>query len=146
MFIYIFIYLLFNLCIYSCMSNLKGCVTAMCWRHSWHATTGVQWLQRVACTWHDTVLHWFITKMLSCRYRKSHRGDKAVVRSSYLHDGISYTCETISFYWIEARGLAVFRHPGTCYHHDELSSWWHASSVVLHGMKSLIYDIFSTAA
>ena len=32
-----------------------------------------------------------IIKMSSYQYRKSHCGDKTVVRSSYLHNGISYT-------------------------------------------------------
>ena len=40
---------------------------------------------------------WFNIKMLSNQYRKSHCGDKTVVRSSYLHNGISYTGKT-SFY------------------------------------------------
>ena len=44
----------------------------------------------------------FNKKMLSYQYRKSHCGDKTVVRSSYLHDGISYTGKTTSFYWIRA--------------------------------------------
>ena len=30
---------------------------------------------------------WFNIKMSSCRYRKSHCGDKTAVRSSYLHNG-----------------------------------------------------------
>ena len=34
---------------------------------------------------------WFNIKMTSYQYRKSHCGDKTVVRSSYLHNGISYT-------------------------------------------------------
>ena len=38
--------------------------------------------------------------MLSSRYRKSHCGDKTVVRSSYLHNGISYTGKISSLYWI----------------------------------------------
>ena len=33
---------------------------------------------------------WINIKMLSYQYRKSHCGDKTVVRSSYLHNGISY--------------------------------------------------------
>ena len=43
---------------------------------------------------------WFNIKMLSYQYRKSHCGDKTVVRSSYLHNGISYTGEMSSLYWI----------------------------------------------
>ena len=43
---------------------------------------------------------WFNIKMPSNQYRKSHCGDKTVVRSSYLHNGISYTCKMTSLYWI----------------------------------------------
>ena len=49
-------------------------------------------------------------KMPSYQYRKSHCGDKTVVRSSYLHNGISYTGKMASLYWIGAlgeRGLVV---------------------------------------
>ena len=42
----------------------------------------------------------FNINMSSCRYRKSHCGDKTVVRSSYLHNGISYTGKVSSLYWI----------------------------------------------
>ena len=40
--------------------------------------------------------------MPSYQYRKSHCGDKTVVRSSYLHNGISYTGKMTSLYWIRA--------------------------------------------
>ena len=46
---------------------------------------------------------WFNIKMLSNHYRKSHCGDKTVVRSSYLHNGISYTGKMSSLYWIGAQ-------------------------------------------
>ena len=42
---------------------------------------------------------WFNIKMSSYRYRKSHCGDKTVVRSSYHHNGISYTGKMTSLYW-----------------------------------------------
>ena len=45
---------------------------------------------------------WFNIKMTSYQYRKSHCGDKTVARSSYLHNGISYTGKTSSLYWIRA--------------------------------------------
>ena len=45
---------------------------------------------------------WFNIKMSCYQYRKSHRGDKTVVRSSYLQNGISYTGKMISLYWIRA--------------------------------------------
>ena len=44
--------------------------------------------------------------MPSYQYRKSHCGDKTVVKSSYLHNGISYTGKTVSLYWIRALLLA----------------------------------------
>ena len=54
--------------------------------------TGLQW----------TPGPWFNIKMSSCQYRKSHCGYKTVVRSSYLHSGISYTGKITSLYWIGA--------------------------------------------
>ena len=42
--------------------------------------------------------------MTSYRYRKSHCGDRTVIRSSYLHNGISYTGKMTSLYWIRAQG------------------------------------------
>ena len=49
---------------------------------------------------------WLNIKMSSYQYRKSHCGDKTVIRSSYLHNGISYTGKMISFYQISP--LVVF--------------------------------------
>ena len=40
----------------------------------------------------------FNIKMSSYQYRKSHCGDKTVVRSSYLHNGIFYTGKKTSLY------------------------------------------------
>ena len=42
----------------------------------------------------------FNINMLFYRYRKSHFGDKTVVRSSYLHNRISYTGKMAFLYWI----------------------------------------------
>ena len=47
---------------------------------------------------------WINIKMPSYQYRKSHCGDKTILRPSYLHNGISYTGKTISLYWIRALG------------------------------------------
>ena len=44
----------------------------------------------------------FNIKMSSYQYRKSHYGDKTVTRSSYLHNGNSYTAKMSSLYWIGA--------------------------------------------
>ena len=54
---------------------------------------------------------WFNIKMSAHQYRKSHCGDKTVVRSSYLHNGISYIGKMTSLYWI--RSLVVFRGSST---------------------------------
>ena len=40
--------------------------------------------------------------MSSYQFRKSHCGDKTVIRPSYLHNGISYTGKMSSLYWIGA--------------------------------------------
>ena len=45
---------------------------------------------------------WFNIKMSSYQHRKSHCGDKTILRPSYLHNGISYTGKTASLYWIGA--------------------------------------------
>ena len=48
---------------------------------------------------------WFNIKMSSYQYRKSHYGDKGILRilrPSYLHNGISYTGKMISLYLIRA--------------------------------------------
>ena len=45
----------------------------------------------------------FNIKMTSYQYMKSHCGDKTVVRSSYLHNGISYTGKMSSLYWIGSK-------------------------------------------
>ena len=41
--------------------------------------------------------------MQSWEYRKFHYGDKTVVRSSYLHNGIFYTLTMASLYWANPR-------------------------------------------
>ena len=47
---------------------------------------------------------WINIKMSSYQYRKSHCGDKTILRPSYLHNGISYTDKTTSLYWIRTLG------------------------------------------
>ena len=68
----------------------------------------VQWVLSqpviVVCWWPGG---WFNIKMPSYQYRKSHCGDKTILRPSYLHNGISYTCKTTFLYWI---GALVFQH------------------------------------
>ena len=46
---------------------------------------------------------WFNIKMPSYQYRKSHCGDKTILRPSYLHNGISNTGKISSLYWIRVQ-------------------------------------------
>ena len=74
----------------------------------------------------------FNIKMPSNQCRKSHCGDKTVVRSSYLHNGISYTGKTTYLYWIKAQGpnwiercYDTLRRTQTMISlSNEDSSWW----------------------
>ena len=43
---------------------------------------------------------WFNLTMSSYQYRKTHCGDKTILRPSYLHNRISYTGKMTSLYWI----------------------------------------------
>ena len=45
--------------------------------------------------------------MSSHQYRKSHCGDKTVVISSYLHNGISYTGTMTSLYWFSPMVVSI---------------------------------------
>ena len=61
--------------------------------------TGNTQLTELLCT-RNSAGPWFNIKMSSCQYRKSHCGDKTILRPSYLHNGISYTGKMTSLYWI----------------------------------------------
>ena len=50
---------------------------------------------------------WINIKMPSYQYRKSHCGDKTILRPSYLHNDISYTGKMPSLYWIRALVLVT---------------------------------------
>ena len=74
--------------------------------HSWHSKCGFLWDLlgqfweiNKKCIWPGPR---FNIKMPSYQYRKPHCGDKTVIRSSYLQNGISYTGKTTSLYWIRA--------------------------------------------
>ena len=64
-------------------------ITAISFRHKW-----------VNSLWPGP---WFNMKTISYQYRKSHCGDKTILRPSYLHNGISYTGKMTSLYWIRAQ-------------------------------------------
>ena len=78
---------------------------------------------------------WFKIKMTSYQYRKSHCGDKTILRPSYLHNGISYTGKMSSLYWIRAQvslKLAVLLHSLICLH------WWMMSEAIKWACWSLL--------
>ena len=52
---------------------------------------------------------WFNIKMTSYQYRKSHCGDKTILRPSYLPNGISYAGKITSLYWIKAQIPKIIR-------------------------------------
>ena len=60
--------------------------------------------------WHSAV-GWFHLKTTSYQYRKSHCGDKTILWSSYLHNGISYTGKMTSLYWIGAQVTKLVPEP-----------------------------------
>ena len=63
---------------------------------------------------------WFDIKMPSYQHRKSHCGDKTILRPSYLHNRISYIGTMVSLYWIRAQIVDIPpRGPSHC--HDR---WW----------------------
>ena len=51
----------------------------------------------------DTPGPCFNMNMSYYQYKKSHCGDKTILRPSYLHNGISYTGKTMSLYWIRCQ-------------------------------------------
>ena len=73
-------------------------------------------------------------KMTSYHFRKSHFGDKMIVRPFYLHNNISYTGKITSLYWITALNpWTCITHPRTAteqkwhkYHPaaPDLQMWW----------------------
>ena len=73
----------------------------------------------------DVVLSLSNIKMSSYQYRISHCGDKTVVRSSYLHNGISYTGKITSLYWIRAQYLwSHCRNPDSKAHGANMGPIW----------------------
>ena len=80
----------------------------------------------MACTKSDQGpgLH-FNIKVSPYHYGKSHCGDKTVVRSSYLYNGISYTGKMASLYSISPHD-AIYHHKATM------------------GTKCIAYDLFAS--
>ena len=70
-------------------------------------------LHQSSCVTNTDIQRWllgpggsFSIKKSSYPHRKSHCGDKTILRSSYLHNGISYTGKTMYSYWNRARYLS----------------------------------------
>ena len=59
---------------------------------------------------------WINIQMPSYQYRKSHCGNKTILRPSYLHNGISYTGKMTSLYWIRAQTLLLSGHSSLLLH------------------------------
>ena len=78
--------------------------------------------------------------MSSYQYRKSHCGDKTILRPSYLHNGISYTGKMISLYWIGALSPAqlLFSEGNPP---ENVSTWWRHHGIYHSqpGHKSLLW-------
>ena len=68
----------------------------------WHFTHGKYADIRRAAQY--SVMTWGTIQYIDAviPYRKSHFGDKAIVRPSYLNSGIFYTCNMTYSYWIRA--------------------------------------------
>ena len=66
---------------------------------------------------------WFNIRMSSYQYKKSHCGDKTILRPSYLHNGISYTGKMTSLYWIGAQIARRF----WCTERERSVCCWHGS-------------------
>ena len=96
-------------------------MTSLANKYNWNKTSFLKWLTMVS-PWIKLIVRSTFTdsrpyqyakklqssgprfniKMTSYQHRKSHCGDKTILRPSYLHNGISYTGKMISLYWIRA--------------------------------------------
>ena len=92
---------------------------------------------------------WFNIKILSYQYRKSHCGNKTVVRPSYPHNGISYTGKMTSFYWISLLVKTLWAFHDICflYEHDKISQLQYhleRQSTLTEVRKLSFSDIYSS--
>ena len=94
------------------------------------------WLTHLRITW-----DWFNIKMSSNRYRKSHCGDKTILRPSYLHNGTSYTGKMTSLYWIRAQvsiaSTSYLRAAFIC----NIMFYWAYFIAELYQLSSVIADV-----
>ena len=78
---------------------------------------------------------WINIKMPSYQYRKSHCGDKTILRPSYLHNGISCTGKMPSLYWIRALGWEQLTHIGRTAYIDLLCTHMDGETLGFHKFK-----------
>ena len=97
----------------------NGCARGIIWySFAFAAITGVtqvlpsHFMESLHLIWSSGP--WFNINILSYQYRKSHCGDKTILRPSYLHNGISYTGKMASLYWIRAQVPVNLILPITC--------------------------------
>ena len=76
----------------------------------------------------------FNIKFTSYQYRKSHCGNKTILRPSYLHNGISYTGKTTSLYWIRAQIVVIHEHGYPLY---VPSQWWDIKTFFMFAINIL---------
>ena len=80
--------------------------------------------------------------MTSCQYRKSHCGDKTILWSSYLHNGISYTDKTTPLYWIGALELRLScTKPSVCFMGCIIYTLHHYDDVIMSTIASQITSL-----
>ena len=95
---------------------------------------------------------WFNIKMSSYQYRKSHCGDKTVVRSSYLHNGISYTGKMTSLYWFSPLVICMKPHwyflgATKVQQYNDLSNAWlrlHERYLISHSHREVMGCVLRT--
>ena len=80
----------------------------------------------------------FNIKTISYQYRKSHCGDKTILRPSYLHNGISYTGKTTSLYWIRAQIIIKATHYIVQWLH-----WLAAWTICIFNTFLLVYTAYA---
>ena len=72
---------------------------------------------------------WINIQMLSYQYRKSHCGDKTILRPSYLHNGISYTGKMTSLYWIRTQLFHTLLLTVLNKFVADMPNWWYMMSL-----------------
>ena len=83
---------------------------------------------------------WFNIKMSSNQYRKCHCGDKTILRSSYLHNGISYTGKMTCLYWIRAWLLVPPSHQQPWHWPCSITHWGRVTHICVSNLTIIGSD------